>query len=166
MLTAVGESHLFQHAIHNGAMLVIVTILVMQVSYVMVCITIATKGCGFDWVFLQRKIGQSDWLVVHHPMKVELRYSITELGEQFVMISGIRMLLRLSAECLATLMPPMRGTNLILEEGMTQYGWMKCSALAMKAAYTNVPIATGVCIIVNTQKMLGQLASMVSEYSV
>ena len=109
---------------------------------------------GFDWVFLQRKIGQSDWLMVHHPMKVELRYSITELGEQFVMISGIRMLLRLPAECLATLMPPMRGVDLILEKGMAQYGWMKCSVLAMKATYTSVPIATGVYITVNTQKML------------
>ena len=87
-------------------------------------------------------------------MKVELRYSITELGEQFVIISGIRMLLRLSAECLATLMPPMRGMNLILEEGMAEYGWMKCSVLAMKATYTSVPIATGVCITVDTQKML------------
>ena len=154
MFPAVGESHLFQHAIHNGAMLVIVTIPEMQVSYVMVCITITTKGCGFDWVFLQRKIGQSDWLVVHHPMKVELRYNTMESGEQFVMISGTKMLPRLSAECLAIPVPPMLGMNLILEEGMAEYGWMKCSVLVEKAAYTSVPIATGVCITVNTQKML------------
>ena len=87
-------------------------------------------------------------------MKVELRYNTMESGEQFVMISGTKMLPRLSAECLATLMPPMHGMNLILEEGMAEYGWMKCSVLVVKAAYTSVPIATGVYITVDTQKML------------
>ena len=65
------------------------------------------------------------------------------------------MLHRLSAECLALPMPPMRGINLVLEEEMAaEYGWMKCTVLAMKAAYTSVPIVAGVYIIVNTQKML------------
>ena len=51
-------------------------------------------------------------------------------------------------------MPPMHGMNLILEEGMAEYGWIKYSVPAEKTAYTSVPVVTGVYIIVDTQKML------------
>ena len=47
----------------------------------------------------------------------------------------------------------MLGMNLILEEAVDQYGWMMCSALAVKLACTSVPIAIGVSITVNILKM-------------
>ena len=55
-------------------------------------------------------------------MKVELRSSTMDNGEQFVMTSGISMLQLLSAECLALVGPLMLGMNLILEEAVDQYG--------------------------------------------
>ena len=55
-------------------------------------------------------------------LKVELRYSIRNNGEQFVMIYGISMLQMLSVECLASLGPLMLGMNLTLEEAMDQFG--------------------------------------------
>ena len=63
---------------------------------------------------------------------------------------------RLYVECLALPMHPMLGTNHILEEAIApEYGWMMCSALAVKRVYMIVHIATGVYIIVDTLKMSG-----------
>ena len=87
-------------------------------------------------------------------MQVELRSNTMEHGEQFVIISGMSVLQMLSAECLVLLGHPMLGIILTLEEAVDQYGWMKCSVLEVKTPYMNVPIATGVYIIVNTMKML------------
>ena len=52
-------------------------------------------------------------------MKVELRSSTMDNGEQFVMTSGISMLQVLFAECLALPVPLI---NLILEKAVDQYG--------------------------------------------
>ena len=63
---------------------------------------------------------------------------------------------RLHVECLTLPMHPMPGTSHILEEAMApEYGWMTCSALAVKRVYMTVPIATGVYIIVDTLSLLG-----------
>ena len=63
---------------------------------------------------------------------------------------------RLHVECLTLPMHPMLGASHILEEAIApEYGWMRCSALALKGVYMNVPIATGVYIIVDTLKMSG-----------
>ena len=85
--------------------------------------------------------------MVHLKLKAELRSNIKDNGERFAITSGISMLQVLSVECLALLRPPIL---LILEMAVDQFGWTKCSALAPKTAYTNVPIATGMYVIVDT----------------
>ena len=91
--------------------------------------------------------------MAHLIHQAELRSSTMEYGEQSVMTSGILMLHMLPVKCLALLKPSTLGMNLILEEGVDQYGWMMFSVLAVKVPCMNVPIATGVYIIVDILKM-------------
>ena len=73
------------------------------------------KGWGLIIAIFQGNIGQSGWLMVQLKLKVELRSSTMDNGEQFVVTSGISMLQVLSAECLALLGPPMLGKDPTLE---------------------------------------------------
>ena len=89
-------------------------------------------------------------------MKEEWKYTLTALGELFVTVVGISLVLMLCAGCLDTVMHSQLDHPLTMEKEVVLFGWTVLAVLVERAVLVNVTILDGeyIQVPVNTVEML------------